>query len=185
MEEQELEEKQTDARLSQAEHPDERGVAVLWGQVIAITWNGIIRQSLFTEIDGGRTGVGGIEDAGDDVACGRDALSFDVAYFYRFGWASLHARRSLSFGETRMAHVAFTDDSETGIEFRNVVGAGEDAVLASNTLIIEVADNAGDGVFFVSQNRATTGASGVVAMVTGARDGLAPGIFLRSADEQF
>ena len=82
-----------------------------------------------------------------------------------------------------MAHVTFTHDAESGIKFGNVVGASEDAVLATNTLVIEVSDDAGDRILFVSEYRAATCTGRIVAMVAGTGDDLSPGTVAVTTDE--
>lgn len=90
----------------------------------------------------------------------------------RFVGARLNARGCFTVFEAIGAHVAFTNDAELGVELRDFVRAGEDAVLAANTLVIEVFDDPGLGVFFVRAYRAPFHAAGIDTVVTGRRDGL-------------
>lgn len=84
----------------------------------------------------------------------------------------MDAGGGLTIGKALVAHVAFTDDAPVGRIFWDVVGAFEDAVFAADTLVIEVADNAGVFFFFVGADGAAVEALGVEAMVAGGGDGL-------------
>ena len=86
--------------------------------------------------------------------------------------AGLGAGRGFTHGETLLAHVAFADDAEAFVEFRDVVGTFQDAVAAANALVVEMADDAGDWIFFIGDDRTAVEAGRVGAMVTGGGYGL-------------
>ena len=71
-----------------------------------------------------------------------------------------------------MAHVALAHDAARRGILRHVVGAFQDAVAATDALVIEVADDAGDGVFVVGQHRTAFETAGLDAVVAGRGDGL-------------
>ncbi len=71
-----------------------------------------------------------------------------------------------------MAHIAFSNNAAFFRVFWNIVWALENAVGAADALIIEVADNAGIRVLFISSNRAAIHASRVFAVVASRGDGL-------------
>ena len=79
-----------------------------------------------------------------------------------------------TFGETLVAHVAFSDDSAFFRILRDVVGTFENAVGAADALVVKVADDAGVRVFFVSADGAAIHASRILAVVAGGGDSLLP-----------
>ena len=70
------------------------------------------------------------------------------------------------------AHVAFADDTEPLRIMRHFVGTFEHAVLATDALVIEMPNNSGEGIFFVSQHRAAVQAGRIDAVMARSRDGL-------------
>ena len=61
----------------------------------------------------------------------------------------LHAGRRFAFDQAIGAHVAFAHDALFGAVLRRFIGAGENAVLAADALVVEVVHNAGERVFFI------------------------------------
>jgi hypothetical protein len=87
-------------------------------------------------------------------------------------------------GEAALAQVAFADDAALGVVFGDVVGAFQHAVAATDALVVEVDDDAGDGIFFVGEDGAAVEAGGVGAVVAGGGDGLRKRIGGVGADEE-
>ncbi len=96
----------------------------------------------------------------------------------------MDAGGGFTFAETAVAHVALADDAEAFAVFRDVVGTLQDAILAADALIIEVADDAGERIFFVGEDGAAVEAGGVGAVVERGRDGLRKRMRVVAADEQ-
>ena len=84
--------------------------------------------------------------------------------------AGLDAGRGFAGGQAIAAHVALAHDSQRRIVLRHFVRAFEHAILAADALIIEVPDDAGRGIFFVSEHRATRQATRIDAMMARSRD---------------
>ena len=96
----------------------------------------------------------------------------------------MRAGRGLAVSEAAVVHVAFADDAEAGVEFRNVVGALQDAVAATDALIVEMADDAGQRIFFVRENRTAVKTCRIGAVVTRGGDRLREGLArVRAGDE--
>ena len=104
----------------------------------------------------------------------------DFDNFDRFGGTSLHTGGGFSFGEPVVTHVAFADDPSFFRKFRNVEGAFEDAIGASNTLVVEVTNDSGFFGFLVGLHRAAVEAFRVGAVVASSGDGLLPTRFFLS-----
>jgi hypothetical protein len=85
---------------------------------------------------------------------------------------SLNAGWRFTDGKTGVTHVTFAHDAETVVVFGNIIRALEHAVLATDALVVEVTDDAGEWVFFVGEYGATIETAGIGAMVTGAGYGL-------------
>ena len=98
--------------------------------------------------------------------------------------AGLHAGGGLAGPEPLVAHVALPHDAEPLVVFRHIVGALQNAVLAADALVIEVADDAGDRILFVRQDGASVEATRVRAVVAGGGDGLLVRGGARAADHQ-
>jgi hypothetical protein len=84
--------------------------------------------------------------------------------------ASLNASWRLTGSEAALAHVAFPHDASTVRKLRNVVGTFHDAVAASDALVVEMANNSGDGIFFVGKHGTTVEAARIKAMMAGRRN---------------
>src|SRR5690606_33504471 len=91
------------------------------------------------------------------------------------GRTGLHAGGGFAFGEAAVAQVAFAHDSEAFVVFGNVIRALEHAVAAADALVVEVAHDAGERIFFVGEHGAAVEARGVGAVVAGGGDGLLVG----------
>jgi hypothetical protein len=74
--------------------------------------------------------------------------------------------------EAVMAHVALAHNPPLGRKLWNFVGTLHHAIAATDALVAEMADNAGNGVFVVSQNRATFQTGRFNAMMTRGGHGL-------------
>src|SRR6185436_1781934 len=96
----------------------------------------------------------------------------------------LHAGGRLTRREPVGAHVALAHDAALAVELRHLVRAGEDAVLAADALVIEVADDAGRGILFVSLHRAAVHARRVQAVMASGRDRLLHGRLGRTAVQE-
>ena len=84
--------------------------------------------------------------------------------------AGLHTRGGFTDRETVRAHVAHADDAALEGILRHFVRTFHHAVLAADTLIIEMPHCAGDGVFIVGEHGATICAAGVGAVMAGGGD---------------
>ena len=84
-----------------------------------------------------------------------------------FARAGLDAGGGFTGGQAVAAHIAFAHDSKRRIVLWNFVGTFQDAVLAADALIVEVLDDSGDWIFFVSEDRAPVEAAWIDAMMTG------------------
>ena len=98
--------------------------------------------------------------------------------------AGLDARRRLAHRQPRGTHVAFADDAFAGVIFGHLVGAGHRAVLAAETLIVQVLDDPGDRILFVSIDRAGDHAGRLKTMVASGSDVLHHGRGARAANKQ-
>ena len=92
--------------------------------------------------------------------------NIDRANADRLVRASLHAGRRFAHGQPRGTHIAFANDAPGLVIFRNVIRTLEYAVLASDALIVEVVDDAGNSVFFICVDGATIEACRFDAMMT-------------------
>ncbi len=127
--------------------------------------------------------VAGIKCACDDAAAiwhGIELHDFDFDGFIRTG---LHAGRGFTFREAALAHVAFAHNATLKIELRHLIRAFQNAVAATDALVIEMAHNAGDGVFVIGEHRAAIRTGGIGAVMAGGGDGLQVGLLAR-ANEQ-
>lgn len=82
-------------------------------------------------------------------------------------WAGLHAGRSLAFRQAIVTHVALSHNALAFGVFWNVVWAFQNTILAADALIVQVKDNSGFGVFFISQNGATIRTCWVFTVMAG------------------
>src|SRR5690606_34712944 len=98
--------------------------------------------------------------------------------------ARLHARRRLAGRKAPVAHVALPHDAEAFRVLRHVVRALQDAVTASDALVVEVADDAGNRILFVREDGAAAGASRGRAMVACAGDRLLERVLFVAPDEK-
>src|ERR1044071_6335552 len=96
----------------------------------------------------------------------------------------LHTGRGFSLGEALVAHVAFADDAAGAGIPRHFVGTHEDAILAADALVIQVADDAGERILVIGQHRAAVGASGIGTMMAGGGDRLEMRLGPRAADQE-
>ena len=69
----------------------------------------------------------------------------------------------------------FPHDAPLGAEFRRVVGTHQGAVLATETLVVQVFHDSRHRVFLVSVDRTAVEASWIDAVVAGTRDRLLSG----------
>ena len=86
--------------------------------------------------------------------------------------ARLRTRRRFAFGEPAVAHVAFPHDAESLRKFRHVVRTFQNTIAAADALVVEVKNDAGDGIFFVGEDRAAIETGGIGAVMARRRDGL-------------
>lgn len=128
--------------------------------------------NLATDVAGGGDGDFGRRCAGEKVDILAKGIGVDLDDGDRFGRAGLDAGGGFAIGESLVAHVALAHDTAVVGIFRDVVGALENAVFAADTLVVEVADDAGVDVFFVGTDRAAVHALGFETVVAGGRDGL-------------
>ena len=82
----------------------------------------------------------------------------------------LRAGGCFASGEAIGAHVAFANDAQARGILGSIVGTLHDTVLATDALIVEVADDTGDRVFVVGEHGATVQTTGIDAMVAGGGD---------------
>src|SRR5258708_38057119 len=87
----------------------------------------------------------------------------------------LDTGRGFANPEAVIAHVAFANDAQARGVLRHLVRALHDAVLATHALVIEMAHNASEGIFFVGQDRTAAEAAGIDTMVTSGGDVLLNG----------
>ena len=117
----------------------------------------------------------GIDRAGNKIS---DLTFFDhLIHVYElngngFAWACLGASWSLTLFEPVAAHVAFAHDAQPTVVFRNVVRAHEQTILTADALVVEVFDDAGDGVFLVGIDRAALKTARLKTVMAGAGHGL-------------
>src|ERR1043166_2541889 len=95
----------------------------------------------------------------------------------------LHTSRGFSPGEALGAPVAFSDDAAGAGIPRDFVGTHEDAILAADALVIQVADDAGERILVIGQHRAAVGASGIGTMMAGGGARLEMRLGPRAADQ--
>ena len=95
----------------------------------------------------------------------------------------LNASGRFPYSETVRAHVALADDAEARGILRHFVRTFEDAILASDALVIEMANDPGDWIFFVGENRAAVQAGGINAVMASSGDSLLVGKNRIGADE--
>ena len=86
----------------------------------------------------------------------------------------MHTSRSFTFSKAMMTHVTFPNDAAFTRIFRHVVRTFENAVRAANALVIEVTNDTGIGVFFVSADGTAIHAPGIFTVMTSGGDGLLP-----------
>ena len=98
--------------------------------------------------------------------------------------AGLHTRRSLTRRQAVRAHVALTDNPFLTVIFRNIVWAGQSAVLATKTLIVEVLDNPRNGILLVRIDGTRRHAGRIKAVMAGRRDMLHHRVLTRPANQQ-
>ncbi len=156
-----------------------RGV-VVGGQQVA-------RQGSLGFVNGGRKGVAWLGSGRKELvgfAFFENRFLVDCANADGLGGAGLDAGRGFADGQAVVAHVALADDAFGGAVTRDIVGTFEDAVLAADTLVVQVADDAGDRVFFKSEHGAADHAGGFDAMVAGGGDVLHEGLFGGAAGEE-
>ena len=97
-------------------------------------------------------------------------LTIDDGDPNRCAWAGLDASGRFTDCEAIGAHVALAHDAEPLGVMRHFVRTFEHAILATDALIIEVPNNSGEGIFFVSQDRATVQARRIDTVMTSGRD---------------
>lgn len=133
--------------------------------------SGVLR-NVTSEVSCSREGDVRSGCAGEEVVFFSESGSVDLDDGDCFGRARLHAGGSFTVGEALVAHVTFANDAAIVRIFRDVVRALKDAVFTADTLVIEVADDAGVFLFFVCADGAAVEAFGVEAVVAGGGDGL-------------
>jgi len=103
---------------------------------------------------------------------GSDASLVNDRNANRLVRTGLHARRGFADSEAAVAHVALAHDAARRRILRHVVGTFQDAVAAADALVVEVADDAGDGVFVVGEHGAAFEAAWLNTVVAGGGDNL-------------
>ena len=101
-----------------------------------------------------------------------DLLFVDEGNGDRFVRTCLHTRRRFPDSESVRAHVALSNDASFLGILRHVVWAFPSAILATDALVIEVANDAGYRVFVVRVDRTTVHTSRIHAVMTGGGDRL-------------
>ena len=101
-----------------------------------------------------------------------DLLFVDERNGDRFVRTCLHTRRRFPDSKSARAHVAFSNDASFLGIFRHVVRTFPSAILATDTLVIEVANDAGHRVFVVRVDRTTVHTGRIHAVMTGCGDRL-------------
>ena len=84
----------------------------------------------------------------------------------------LDACGRFAHSESIRAHVALAYNAQTFRVVRNFVWAFEDAVLATDALVIQMADDTSDGILFVCENGTAIQACRIYAMVACSGDSL-------------
>ena len=133
-----------------------------------------------------RIGAGGQERfgcVGGGVSVANGSLVDDIDPDGGTG-TGLDTGGGLANGETVAAHVALADDAEPVGVMRHFVRAFENAILAADALVIEMANDAGGRILFVGEHRATIEASRIEAMMASGGDGLLKRENLGVADEK-
>ena len=87
-------------------------------------------------------------------------------------WAGLNTGGCFTDRQSIGAHVALAHDAKPIGVMRHFVGAFKNAILATDALVIEMPDNSGEGIFFVSEHRAAVQAGWVDAMMASSGDRL-------------
>ena len=149
------------------------------------------RERALGEVAGGGLGVGGVGGGGEEGSVeegvgrrvGRDGGQ-DGDDRDGVRGAGLHAGGGFAFGEAAVAHVAFADDAEAFAVLWNVIRALQHTILATDALVIEVADDAGERVLFVGENRAAVEAGGIGTVMAGGGDRLGERVGAVAADEE-
>jgi hypothetical protein len=100
------------------------------------------------------------------------------------GRARLRTGGRFTGGEPAVTHVAFAHDAEALGKFWDIVGTLQDAVAAADALVVEVAYDPGERIFFVGEDRTAVQAPGVGAVVTRGRDRLRERPRAARTDEQ-
>ena len=89
-----------------------------------------------------------------------------------FTWTGLHTRGCFSVRQALVTHVALAHNPALLGILRYFIGTHEDAVLASDALVVEVADNASKRILIVSEHRTAIETARFDAMMTCGGDSL-------------
>jgi hypothetical protein len=142
------------------------GTRFLWSAGLTLVGN-------FTaDIAGGGKGDVRRWCAGKEFVFGAESGGVDLDDRNRFSGAGLHAGGSFAFGEPLVTHVTFANDTTFVGVFWDVVRALENAIFATDALVVEVTDDAGVGFLFVGADGAAVHALWFEAVMTGGGDGL-------------
>ena len=150
--------------MGEDEHEGEGPVRRLRFELGLVRGSGVLR-NVTSEVSCSREGDVRSGCGGEEVVFFSESGSVDLDDGDCFGRARLHAGGSFTVGEALVAHVTFANDAAIVRIFRDVVRALKDAVFTADTLVIEVADDAGVFLFFVCADGAAVEAFGVEAVV--------------------
>ena len=131
-----------------------------------------------------RTGQEGVGGLNLDRKTKSDPLLIDQRDADGLVGASLDASRSFSGRQPAAAKVAFSHDALSRVVLRDLVGTFPETILATNTLIVEMADDAGGRIFFVGVDWAAVQAGGINAVMAGGGDRLLDRLFAGAAVQQ-
>ncbi len=168
-----LDEKGPRRHLRQNQHEDQRQMAMLRGDRPVVGRQEVGRQFLLRLVGRRRLGVARLGRPGEEeVGRGLGRRRFLVHDRNPNGLVGtgLHAGRRLAHRQTAAAHVALPHDPHFLAVARHVVGTLQHAILAANALVVEVPDDARDGVLFIGQHRAALHAGRFDAVMAGGRD---------------
>src|SRR5262249_42593093 len=166
---------QSGGGLRENEHPDQRPMGRFGARVAGDCAAGVGGNGFARRVGSCGLCVSGFECVRQHLRRGNCAVSLDLSDGNQLDGdcparTRLDACWSFARGEASVAHVAFTHDATLRGIFRNVVGTFENTILAADALIIEMANDTGPGIFFVSKNRTAIEAGRVDAMMASGCD---------------
>ena len=162
-------EERPDRELREGQHQDQRPVRLLGPHRVVVRRNHVARQDPLRPVGGRRQREGRLgRPRHEQVGFGFLDHLLHVHHADRDGAVRtrLHAGRGFSLDQPVAAHVALADDALGTAVLGRLVGAGQRAVLATEALIVEVLDDARDGVLLVGLHRTRVHAGRVQAVVT-------------------